>query len=74
MLRNILRSKGESRALSWLSPTLYARDKMSDLGMIQESGPYNDGPEMFNRDCSECIMPEKSTFHGGTEGELEARK
>ena len=52
MLRNKFRSKGQSRALFWAIRTLYARNNMSDLSMIQNSGPYSDGPEMFNRDCS----------------------
>ena len=61
MLRNTVRSKVESRALSRPSLAQHTRYKMSDLGMIQESEHYNDGTEMFNRDCSECIMPDKNT-------------
>ena len=37
-------------------------DNISNLGMIQERGPYTDGPEMLTRDCSKWIMPEKSTL------------
>ena len=37
-------------------------DNISNLGMIQERGPYTDGPEMLNRDSSKWIMPEKSTL------------
>ena len=62
MLRKTVMSKGEIRALSRPSLAQHARYKMSDLGMIQESGHYNDGPEMFNRDCSECTMPDKNTL------------
>ena len=39
-----------------------ARNKMSDLGMIQEKLALHRSPEMFNRGCSAWIIPEKITF------------
>ena len=50
--RNTVRIKGESQALSYSSRALYVTENVSDLGMIRESGPSPDGPEMFKKNCS----------------------
>ena len=74
MLRNKVRSMGESRSLSLgpAGPCLSVRHNMSELGIKSSSVPSFDHPEMFNRHCSKLIMREKSTLCWGTQ--LGARK
>ena len=60
MLRNTA-SYAESLSVSWLSRAPSLRHNMSVLAMI-ESGLSPDCSEMFNRDYSNWIMREKSTY------------
>ena len=46
---------------------LNVRYNMSDLGMIEEGRPFPDGLEMFKKDSSKWILPEKSTLWGVTQ-------
>ena len=62
MLRNPVRSKGESRSLSWPSWAQSITHITSDLGIKLARGPSFDDPEMFNRHCSKWIMIEKNTL------------
>ena len=62
MLRNTVRSKGESRSLSWPVWALSVRHNMSDPGMISASCPSPEGTDMFYGQNSKWIMREKSTL------------
>ena len=62
MLKNPVRSKGESRFLSWPSRALSVGHNMSDPGKISARCPSPDGTDMFHRDCSKWIVGEKNTY------------
>ena len=66
MLRNTVRSNGESRSLSWQSRALSVTHNMSDPGMISSSCLSPDGTDMFCGDHSKWIVKEKSTLCCGT--------
>ena len=67
MLRNSVRSKGESRSLPWPCWSPSVKHNMSDLGIKSGSGPSFGDPEMLNRHCSKWVMREKSTLCWGTQ-------